>query len=98
VNAQSHPKHKSIIDSTFGPVFMGTPHNGHTDSASIAFGKICTKIVKHVAGNTKKRSPKAVENGSVFSDILKENWRHHLERYQIISCYESLNEVGTSFL
>lgn len=93
VNAHANPKHKNIIDSTFALVFMGTPHSGPTNSSKIAFGKVGAKVVKKVYGSATNDLMTAVENGSLFSDILKENWRHQLEPYQIISCYETINEV-----
>ena len=93
VNAHANPKHKNIIDSTFALVFMGTPHSGPTNNSKIAFGKVCAKVVEKVYGSATNDLIQAVENGSLFSDILKENWRHQLERYQIISCYETVNEV-----
>ncbi|KAE9363102.1 hypothetical protein N431DRAFT_139602 [Stipitochalara longipes BDJ] len=93
VNAHANPMHKPIIDSTFGLVFMGTPHDGQSEDAKINFGKICAKLVRQISGNEMVDLVQAVENGSLFSDILKENWRHQLENYQVISCYEVNSEV-----
>jgi triacylglycerol esterase/lipase EstA (alpha/beta hydrolase family) len=93
VNGHANPKHKNIINSTFALVVMGTPHTGPTNSSKVAFGKICAKIVKKVNGSMMNDFMMAVENGSLFSDILKENSRHQLEQYQIISRYETINEV-----
>jgi hypothetical protein len=93
VNAQANPRLKNTLGSTFGLVFMGTPHAGHADSMTIDFGKMCANIVRHVSGNGADDLIMAVENGSIFSDILREHFRHHLDRYQIISCYETLDVV-----
>lgn len=95
VNAQANRKHKGIIDATFGLVFIGTPHGGSTKSSKIAFGKACVKIIQTVYGHASNDLMKAVEHGSLFSDVLKENWRHQLENYQIVSCYESIDEVNS---
>ena len=94
VNAHANPKHKDIITATFALVFMGTPHSGPADSSKVLFGKTCAKIVKKVHGNASNDLMEAVQNGSLFYDVLKENWRHQLENYQIISCYETIDEVS----
>lgn len=93
VNAAANPKHRDIIESTFALVFMGTPHSGPTDSSKILFARSCAKIVKSVKRNKSNDLLETVENGSLFSDILKENWRHQLENYQIVSCYETIDPV-----
>lgn len=94
VNAHANPKHTDIITATFALVFMGTPHSGPADSSKVLFGKTCAKIVKKVHGNASNDLMEAVQNGSLFYDVLKENWRHQLENYQIISCYETIDEVS----
>jgi hypothetical protein len=95
VNAHANPKHKNIIESTFALVFMSTPHSGPTE---IAFEKTCVSIVRNVYDNPTNDLMAAVENGSLFSDILKENWRHQLEQYQIISCFGTIDEVRSLIL
>jgi hypothetical protein len=47
----------------------------------VVFGKACAKTIKNVHGNASNGLMKTVENGSLFSDVLKENWRHRLETY-----------------
>ena len=92
VNAHSNEKHQEIIKATFGLVFMGTPHCGHASNPKVALGRLCARIVKSVTQNTKYNFLAAVESGSLFSDTLKEGWKHQLEKYQIISCYEKDGE------
>ena len=94
VNAAANPKHRDILELTFALVFMGTPHSGPADSSKILFARSCAQIVKSLKGHKSNDLLEAVENGSLFSDILKENWRHQLENYQIISCYETIDPVS----
>jgi hypothetical protein len=72
---------------------MSTPHCGPDSISKVSFGKMCAKIVRRVHGNASNDLLEAVEGESLFSDILKENWRHQLEKYQIISCYETIDVV-----
>jgi hypothetical protein len=39
----------------------------------------------------------ALKNGSLYSDVLKENWRHQLEKYRIVSFYEGIGNVCIMF-
>jgi hypothetical protein len=40
----------------------------------------------------------ALEKNSLFSDVLQENWRHHLENYKIVSFYEGIGDASSSLL
>ncbi|RFU27200.1 hypothetical protein B7463_g9151, partial [Scytalidium lignicola] len=82
-----------ILTSTFGLVFFGTPHAGATDEAKVVFGKICARVAKKVIGHPQNDIMEALEKNSLFSDILQENWRHQLERYQILSFYEGIGNI-----
>ena len=93
--AHADPAHKDIIESTFALVFMGTPHDGPTKSMKIEFGKMCAQIAKRLYGSPSTDLMEALENNSMFSAVLEANWRHQLEKYQIISCYEEINPVSS---
>jgi triacylglycerol esterase/lipase EstA (alpha/beta hydrolase family) len=94
VLAHANPANKELIEATFALVFMGTPHDGPAGGSKIAFGKICAKIAKKLYGNDSTDLMEALSKNSLFSDVLEANWRHQLERYQIISCYETIDPVG----
>jgi hypothetical protein len=94
VLAQANPANKNIIDATFALVFMGTPHDGPADRSKIAFGKMCAKIGKKLYGNDSMDLMEALSKNSLFSDVLEANWRHQLEKYQVISCYGTIDPVG----
>jgi hypothetical protein len=72
---------------------MGTPHGGAGSNSKILLRKLCAKIARKVCGNASNDLIEAVENGSLFSDTLTEHFRHQLEKYQVISCYETLDQV-----
>ena len=35
----------------------------------------------------------ALKKGSLFSDSLQNQWRHQLDRYQIVTFYEGIGNV-----
>ena len=40
----------------------------------------------------------ALKKGSLFSDSLQNQWRHQLDRYQIVTFYEGIGSVSLSIL
>jgi hypothetical protein len=72
---------------------MGTPHGGAGPNSKVLLGNLCAKIARKVCGNASNDLIEAVESGSLFSDTLTEHFRHQLENYQVISCYETLGQV-----
>ena len=40
----------------------------------------------------------ALKKGSLFSDSLQIQWRHQLDRYQIVTFYEGIGSVSVSIL
>ncbi|KAI9807419.1 MAG: hypothetical protein M1833_000164 [Piccolia ochrophora] len=35
----------------------------------------------------------ALQHGSLFSDVLQENWKHQLNSYRIVSFYEGVGNI-----
>jgi hypothetical protein len=79
-------------------MFFGTPHAGPTEDAKVIFGKICARVANKIIGDPKNDIMQALEKNSLFSDVLQENWRHHLENYKIVSFYEGIGDVSLPFL
>lgn len=94
VQAQANPsaKYRNLLNSTFALVFLGTPHNGPQKSAKLAVGKMCAHIAK-TSGLGSDELMKVLETNSMFRNTLEESWKHQLERYKIVSCYEGLDSV-----
>ena len=76
-----------------GLVFFGTPHAGPTEDAKVKFGRVCASIAQSIPTNASNDIMEALKKGSLFSDMLQENWRHQLERYHIVSFYEGIGNV-----
>ena len=78
--------------SRCGLVFFGTPHAGGNE-ALVTLGKTCARIVTALSTNPSNDIMEAVQLGSLFSDVLQENWRHQLTSYKIVSFYEGIGSV-----
>ncbi len=74
-------------------MFFGTPHSGPSDDLKVKFGRACVKIAQSMPWKVSSDIMNALKKGSVFSEILGEHWRHHLEQYQIVSFYERIGNV-----
>jgi hypothetical protein len=79
-----------------GLVFFGTPHAGGKN-ALVTVGKICGRIVTMVSPNPPNDIMQALQKGSLFTDVLQENWRHQLNSFKIVSFYEGIGDVSICF-
>jgi hypothetical protein len=84
--------HSILIKGTtksFGLMFFSTPQSGpNNESSKIAFGKACVSIAHLFIGKPTNDIMEALDPSSLFSDTLKESFRHQLENYRIVSFYE----------
>lgn len=76
-----------------GLAFFGTPHAGPGDGLKVNLGKACARVAQSLPGMQSTRIMDTLEHGSLFSDLLGEAFRHQLEHYQILSCYEGIGDV-----
>jgi hypothetical protein len=76
-------------------IFFGTPHSGSSDAAKVEFGKACVSIAHFFTNRPTNSIMEALKPSSLFSDILKESFRHQLENYLIVSFYEDDRKVST---
>ncbi|RDL31471.1 uncharacterized protein BP5553_09680 [Venustampulla echinocandica] len=93
VNAQNNPKYKSIKDATFAVVFFGTPHAGPSDDLKVKFAKSCVSVAQSMPWRVSNDIMEGLKRGSLFSDVLHENWRHQLEQYRFLSFYEGIGSI-----
>jgi hypothetical protein len=76
-------------------VFFGTPHAGPTNDLQVKFWRACVAIAQSIPGNVSNDVMEALKKGSLFSDMLYDNWRHQLEKYHYLSFYEGKGSVRT---
>jgi hypothetical protein len=81
-----------LISHSHGLIFFGVPHAGG-DKAAVQLGRLASKIAQTILPGVSKDIMDALEDGSMYTDILKEMFRHQLENYFIVSFYER-KEIG----
>lgn len=93
INAHNNPKYTSIKDATTGLAFFATPHNGG-DWMLVSLGGVVAKIAMAVGFQKGDDVVETLKDGSIFSDIMQEHWRHQLFKYDIISFWGALDNVS----
>ena len=79
-----------------GIMFFGTPHEGGKKPL-VKIGATAVRIANSLGFRSSSAIVEALKNGSLFSDMLKEAWRHQLKSYQIVSFWEGIGGVSRLF-
>jgi triacylglycerol esterase/lipase EstA (alpha/beta hydrolase family) len=95
INAHNNPKYSSIKDATSGISFFATPHSGG-DWRLVSLGHLAAKLAKHAGFKKGEDVMNTLEQGSIFSEIMEEHWRHHLLRYDLVSFWGAHDDVSGS--
>ncbi|KAL0932402.1 NB-ARC domain-containing protein [Colletotrichum truncatum] len=85
INAHNNPRYTPIKDATSGLAFFATPHHGGD-----------WKLLKIASKAGLQKSDDMMETtkqGSIFSDIMQEYWRHQLLLYDIISFWGAYDDI-----
>jgi hypothetical protein len=93
INAHNNPKYTLIKDATTGLAFFATPHHGG-DWMLVSLGSVAAKIATAMGFQKGDDVLETLKNGSIFSDIMKEHWRHQLLKYDIVSFWGALDSVS----
>ena len=93
INAHNNPKYTPIKDATTGLAFFATPHHGG-DWMLVSLGGVVAKIATAVGFQKGDNVLETLRNGSIFSEIIQEHWRHQLLKYDIISFWGALDQVS----
>jgi triacylglycerol esterase/lipase EstA (alpha/beta hydrolase family) len=93
INAHNNPKYTLIKDATIGLAFFATPHHGG-DWRLVSLGGVVAKIATAVGFQKGDDVLETLKNGSIFSEIMQEHWRHQLLKYSIISFWGALDKVS----
>ncbi|KAL5610838.1 hypothetical protein FOBRF1_006955 [Fusarium oxysporum] len=92
VNAQNNPEYLSIRQATTGLLFFGTPHGGGNRSL-VALGSLAARATTKLGFTAKSDIVEALKHGSIFTDVLKEGFRHQLMDYRIVSFFEKSGNI-----
>ena len=92
MNAHNNEYYKSIRTWTTGLAFFGTPHDGGNKSL-VALGTVAAGVASLLHLQTPNDVIETLKNGSLFVDLLGEQWRHQLESYQLVSFWEGKSNI-----
>lgn len=76
-----------------GIAFFGTPHNGGNPTL-VAVGGVAAKIAHGLGFQHGDNILETLESGSLFTEILREQFRHQLLNYDILSFWGSRDTVS----
>ena len=94
VNAHNNPKYTSIKNATKGLAFFATPHDGG-EWKRVTLGKLTAKIAISAGFQKGDNVVEVLHKGSIFTDVLKEHWRHQLLEYDIVSFWGARDNVSS---
>lgn len=93
INAHNNSKYTSIKNATSGICFFATPHSGG-DWKLVNLGDLTTKLATRLGFKKGEGVMEVLKQGSIFSEIMQEHWRHQLELYDLISFWGAHDGVG----
>jgi hypothetical protein len=74
-----------------------TPHSGG-DWRLVSLGSLAAKLAMQAGFKKGEGVMERLEQGSIFSEIMDEHWRHQLERYNLVSFWgarDGVNRLGS---
>ncbi|KAK1762400.1 hypothetical protein QBC33DRAFT_623724 [Phialemonium atrogriseum] len=92
VNAHNNPKYTSIKNATRGLAFFATPHDGG-EWKRVTMGKLTANIAISAGFQKGDNLVEVLHKGSIFTDVLKEHWRHQLLEYDIVSFWGARDNI-----
>ncbi|KAM7192624.1 hypothetical protein V8F33_008235 [Rhypophila sp. PSN 637] len=92
VNASIDPFYRPIANATTGIAFFGTPHRG-ARKLLVSLGGFASRVASRFRFQRGRGDViKTLEAGGLFEDLLQEQWKPHLLRYDIVSFWGSKDE------
>jgi len=95
VHAKLDHTYEKLRVSTYGIMFFGTPHQGGNHAR---LGDVIASVARYVLRNPSNTLMEALKRDSILADILADSFRHQLEDYQMISCYETRPQGKTGLV
>ncbi|KAF7173966.1 hypothetical protein CNMCM6106_008069 [Aspergillus hiratsukae] len=92
INAHNNEKYTPIKDATVGLAFFATPHDG-ADETLVKLGNAAAKLAESLGFRKGDNILETLKSGSIFTDIMQDNWRHQLPNYDIRSFWGTLDDI-----
>ncbi|KAI0177521.1 hypothetical protein BJ166DRAFT_25120 [Pestalotiopsis sp. NC0098] len=86
ISAKHSSVYQSIVNSTYGIIFFGTPHKGGNNAK---IGDVFAGIVRTLGGKPKNSFMSALKSDSWFANSITNDFRQFLEDFQFLSFYET---------
>ncbi|ETS83166.1 hypothetical protein PFICI_05042 [Pestalotiopsis fici W106-1] len=86
INAKQAESYKSIVNSTYGIIFFGTPHQGGNNAK---IGDVIAGSVRKLGRRPKNSFMSALKLDSWFAKSITDDFRQFLEDFQFLSFYET---------
>src|SRR5436190_24077591 len=84
-----------IMNATKGLAFFATPHGGVNETL-VQLGGVVAKIAINLGFQNGDNVLETLKAGNIFTDIMHEHWRHQLLKYDIVSFWGALANLGRS--
>jgi Putative serine esterase (DUF676) len=87
LNSRDNSSYSSILEATYGLVFFSCPHRG---SHGVEPGQIAANVARFLSQDKARNDLlDCLKTNSLFTQEATERFRHQLERYNVISFYET---------
>ena len=77
-----------------GLAFFATPHNGGRQDL-VALGAFASSIATFLGWKKGDNIIQTLDNGSLFTGLLQDHWRHRLDQFNVVSFRGTEDNVGT---
>lgn len=94
INAHNNEKYEHIKTAAKGLAFFATPHDGGNKTL-VSIGGVAAKIAIHLGFQKGDDILETLDNRSIFSDIMQNQWKQRLLEYDIVSFWGTLDDVST---
>ncbi|KAK2850704.1 hypothetical protein FQN49_005404 [Arthroderma sp. PD_2] len=92
INAHNNEEYDSIKKATTGLAFFATPHRGG-DNLLVTLGSVAENIASYLGFQKGGDLMQTLSSGSLFSDIMEEQFRHRQMDYNIVSFWGTLDNI-----
>ncbi|KAI0542077.1 hypothetical protein GGR58DRAFT_453892 [Xylaria digitata] len=92
INAFNNEKYEQVRLATKGLAFFATPHDGGNKTL-ISIGSVAAKIAIGLGFQKGDNILEALDNRSLFTDLMHEHWKQRLLDFNIVSFWGTLDEI-----
>jgi hypothetical protein len=95
INAHNNPKYIYIKNATKGLAFFATPHGGGNETL-VKIGALAADIAIALGFQKGDNVVTTLKTRNIFAEIMKEQFKHQLLGYDIVSFWGAFDNVSTT--